>query len=141
MSDDVTQIVASFFERVRTARVFGRFSGTSYDEAVKSLMDAIGLTLSPDLYCLSQPANTGAGNPDFGLYAGDQLQQGEPRAGQPPTRGVIEMKGVADDRLFTSTPAQLTKYFGAYRLVIATNLRGFQIIGDGPDGKPVRLAV
>ena len=90
-------------------------------------------------YCLSQLANTGAGSPDFGLYAADQLQQGEPRAGQPPARGVIEMKGVSDDTLFTSTPKQLTKYFGAYRLVIVTNLRGFQIIGDGPGGQPIRL--
>ena len=70
MSDDVTQIVASFFERVRTTRALGAVTPeTSYYEAVKSLMDAIGATLFPHVYCLSQLANIGAGSPDFGLYA------------------------------------------------------------------------
>lgn len=136
----VTGIVEAFFERVRTTRALGAGTPeTSYYEAVKALFDAIGATLTPRVYCLSQLANTGAGSPDFGLYAANQLQKGEPRPGQPPARGVIEMKAVADDSLFTSTPAQLSKYFAAYRLVIITNLRGFQIIGEGPGGHPVRL--
>jgi len=140
VSSNVTDIVQAFFERVRTTRALGAGTPeTSYYEAVKSLFDAIGATLTPRVYCLSQLANTGAGSPDFGLYAANQLQKGEPRPGQPPARGVIEMKSVGDDSLFTSTPAQLTKYFATYRLVIVTNLRGFQIIGDGPAGEPVRL--
>lgn len=137
---DVVGLVETFFERVRTTRALGAGTPeTSYYEAVKSLLDGVGATLSPRVYCLSQLANTGAGSPDFGLYAADQLQKGEPRPGQPPARGVIEMKGVKDDSLFASTPDQLTKYFSAYRLVIVTNLRGFQIVGEGLGGAPARL--
>jgi hypothetical protein len=140
VSDAVESFVEAFFERVRTTRALGAGTPeTSYYDAVKSLVDAIGGTLSPPVYCLSQLANTGAGSPDFGLYAADQLQRGSPRPGQPPARGVIEMKGVADDTLFKSTPAQLTKYFSAYRLIIVTNLRGFQIIGEGLGNQAVRL--
>ena len=48
MSNDVTEIVTSFLERVRTTRALGAGTPeTSYYEAVKSLMDAIGNTLSP----------------------------------------------------------------------------------------------
>jgi hypothetical protein len=140
VSVNTTEIVQSFFERVRTTRALGAGTPeTSYYEALKALIDEVGALLSPQVYCLSQLANTGAGSPDFGLYAANQLQKGEPRPGQPPARGVVEMKAVADDTLFTSSPAQLTKYYAAYRLVIVTNLRSFQIIGEGPGGQAVRL--
>ena len=80
MSDDVTQIVVSFVERVRTTRALGAGTPeTSYYEAVKSLMDAIGANTITARILPLQLANTGAGSPDFGLYATDQLQQGSCR--------------------------------------------------------------
>lgn len=140
MNEVAVAIVTSYFERIRTTYALGAgTSETSYYDAVEGLIAAVGATLTPRVYCLSQLANTGAGSPDFGLYAAVQLQQGEPRPGQQPARGVIEMKGVSDTTLFTKTPKQLTKYFDKYRLVIVTNLRDFQIIGDSPTGQPVRL--
>lgn len=140
MNRSIAEVVEAYFERIRTTRALGAGTPeTSYYDAVKGLFDAIGATVTPHVHCLSQLANTGAGSPDFGLYSGNQLQRGEPRAGQPPSRGVVEMKGVEDDTLFKTNPAQISKYFDKYRLVIITNLRSFQIIGDGPDGNPVRM--
>ena len=99
----------------------------------------MGGSLSPKVVPLSQLSNTGAGSPDFGLFAANQIQKGEPRKGQMPERGVVEVKAVADDSLFKSTPAQLSKYFNAYRLVLVTNLRGFQLVGEDVNGTATRL--
>lgn len=56
-----------------------------------------------------------------------------------PERGVIEMKGVADETWLTADTKQVSKYFGAYRLVIVSNLRDFLIIGEGPNGEATKL--
>lgn len=137
---DPVKLVETFFDKVRTTRALGAGTPeTSYYEALKSLLDAVGAALKPQVHCLSQVANTGSGSPDFGLFSSNQLQKGEPRPGQLPSRGVIEMKAVVDDSLFKTEPAQLSKYFDHYRLVIVTNLRSFQIVGEGPGGAPTRL--
>ena len=49
------------------------------------------------------------------------------------------MKGVADKTWLTADTKQVSKYFGAYRLVIVSNLRDFLIIGEGPNGEASRL--
>jgi hypothetical protein len=82
---------------------------------------------------------TGAGQPDFGLYVTNQVQKGEPRKGQVPERGVIEMKPVKDDAWLTANTKQVSKYWGAYRLVIVTNLRDFLILGEDANNRVARL--
>ena len=50
-------------------------------------------------------ADTGAGHPDFGLYTSNQFQTSkdqEPLPGSRPDRGVIEVKGTADDSFVTA---------------------------------------
>lgn len=42
-----------------------------------------------------------------------QGQRGEPRKGQVPDRGVIEMKSVRDDAWLTADTKQVGKYWGA----------------------------
>jgi hypothetical protein len=134
------QIAAEFFESVRRVRALGAGTPeTAYYPALHTLFEKVGNSLKPKVLALSQLANIGAGSPDFGLFAAKQIQKGEPRPGQKPERGVVEVKSVADDSLFKSTPAQLSKYFDAYGLVLVTNLRAFQLVGTGPDGKPMRL--
>ncbi|TGS97478.1 DNA methyltransferase [Mesorhizobium sp. M2D.F.Ca.ET.171.01.1.1] len=140
MSDRLIQIVERYFARLRDERGLG--TGTkerSYYPALADLLNAIGQELKPKVICLSDLANTGAGHPDFGLYAANQVQKGEPRKGQPPERGVIEMKGVADETWLTAETKQVSKYFGAYRLVIVSNLRDFLIIGEGQSGEATKL--
>ena len=117
MALDPIEIAEEFFEAVRKVRALGAGTPeTAYYPALSTLLERIGASLSPKVLPLSQLANTGAGSPDFGLFAASQLQKGEPRKGQLPERGVIEVKGVDDASLFTSTPTQLSKYFDAYRL-------------------------
>jgi SAM-dependent methyltransferase len=140
VADRLLDIVETYFAAVRDIHQIG--TGTkerSYYPPVDALLNAIGAELKPKVTCLSDLGNAGAGHPDFGLYAANQVQKGEPRKGQMPERGVIEMKGVADDTWLTSGTGQVTKYFGSYRLVIVTNIRHFLMIGEAPDGSAVKL--
>ncbi|MEH6758319.1 MAG: type ISP restriction/modification enzyme [Parasphingorhabdus sp.] len=140
MAYDPIQIAEEFFESVRRVRALGAGTPeTAYYPALHALFERVGGSLSPKVLGLSQLANTGAGSPDFGLFAASQIQKGEPRAGQMPERGVVEVKAVADESLFTSTPKQLSKYYDAYGLVFVTNLRAFQLVGPGLDGSATRL--
>jgi hypothetical protein len=136
LADRLIKIVEDYFAALRDIRRLG--AGTperSYYPALANFLDAIGADLKGQVLCLSDLGNTGAGHPDFGLYTKSQLQRGEPRKGQMPERGVVEMKPVADDAWLTAQAKQVTRYFEAYRLAIVTNLRDFIIIGEGPDGR------
>ena len=140
MTDKLIQIVERYFSRLRDEHGLG--AGTderSYYPALAELLNALGHELKPKILCLSDLANTGAGHPDFGLYAANQVQKGEPRKGQPPERGVIEMKGVNEETWFTAESRQVSKYFGAYQLVVVSNLRAFLIVGEGPTGEAAKL--
>lgn len=140
MAYDPIGIAQEFFEGVRRVRALGAGTPeTSYYKALHVLFEQVGASLSPKVMPLSQLANTGAGSPDFGLFAANQVQKGEPRSGQMPERGVVEVKSVVDESLFKSTPAQLSKYYDAYGLVLVTNLRAFQLVGPGVNGAATRL--
>ncbi|MFO1084080.1 MAG: N-6 DNA methylase [Reyranellaceae bacterium] len=140
MADALEQIVEAYFAAVRDVHRLG--AGTkerSYYPSLNALFADIGGLLAPKVLCLADLGNTGAGHPDFGLFAANQIQKGHPRKGQSPERGVIEVKGVADDAWLTADTNQVTKYFGAYRLVIVSNIRDFLIVSEGPGGQPVKL--
>jgi len=62
-----------------------------------TLLNGVGSTLKPRVFCVGEMANQGAGHPDFGLYGARQVQRGRPREGQLPERGVVEVKGAGDD--------------------------------------------
>jgi hypothetical protein len=117
----------------------GATKETSYYSALENLLNRFGNDLSPKVICNGQLRNDGAGNPDFGLYTRNQLQDGEPKKGQLPERGVIEVKGLSDNTWQTSQSKQATKYFDHYRLVLITNYREFRLIGDDGAGKPKEL--
>jgi hypothetical protein len=113
----------------------------SYYPALSNLLNGAGKTLKPKVRCILQLANRGAGNPDGGLFTPDQLQKGtaEPLRGQPPSRGVIEIKGTSDDAWVTANGKQVSRYWGEYRQVLVTNYRDFVLVGQDPEGKPVKL--
>lgn len=140
VTDKLEIIVERYFSRLRDERGLG--AGTkerSFYPALADLLNAIGRELKPNVLCLSDLANTGAGHPDFGLYAVHQVQKGVPRKGQPPERGVVEMKSVDDETWLTADTKQVSKYFGTYRLVIVSNLRDFLIIGENLSGEATKL--
>lgn len=115
---------------------------TSYYPALSTLLNEIGRKLRPRVRCVPQLANTEAGSPDFGLYTENQFQSSkseEPIAGVLPERGVIEVKGLADDSFVTAKGPQVSKYWGHYGQVLVTNYRDFVFIGRDGDNKPVKL--
>jgi hypothetical protein len=115
---------------------------TSYYAALENLLNEIGGKLKPEVRCVSQLKNAGAGSPDFGLYTANQFQRSkdaEPVPGALPERGVVEVKGWADDSFLRAKGAQVSKYWDKYGLVLVTNYRDFVLVGRDDSGKPVQL--
>ncbi len=121
-----------------------RGSGGATDERslyvpLANLLNAVGGTLRPKVFCVQELANQGVGHPDFGLYTTRQVQKGRPKSDQKPERGVIEVKPVADDVWLTAAGDQVSGYWQGYRQVLVTNARDFVLVGEDTAGNPVRL--
>ena len=93
-----------------------------------NLLNAVGATLRPKVFCVGELADQGAGHPDFGLYAAHQVQRGRPRQGQVPERGVVEVKPPDEDTSGTAIREQVVRYRRRYDLVLVTNLRAFALV-------------
>ena len=91
------------------------------------------------MFCVSELAQQGAGHPDLGLYAAKQVQRGQPRDGQAPECGVVEVKPAGDDAWLTAESSQVSRYWDRYRLVLVTNTRDFVLLGEDAEGKPAKL--
>lgn len=111
----------------------------SYYPALDALFGAVGASLKPKVYPVSNLANQGAGHPDFGLYSAKQVQKGCPRDGQRPERGVVEVKGADDSAWLTAEGDQVTRYWNRYELVLVTNTRDFVLVGKDSLGIPAKL--
>ena len=131
--------VETYFADLRRVRASGGATGerSSYGP-LANLLNAVGATLKPRVFCVQELADQGAGHPDFGLYAAKQVQKGRPREGQAPERGVVEVKPVGDDAWLTAASGQVSRYWGRYRLVLATNTRDFVLVGEDAAGRPAR---
>ena len=132
--------VEAYFEDLRRIRASGGATAerSSYGP-LNNLLNAVGQTLKPKVFCIQELAGQGAGHPDFGLYAAKQARKGEPRGGQLPEGGVVEVKPVGDDAWLTAASDQVSRYWGRYRLVLATNLRDFVLVGEDGAGGPAKL--
>ena len=104
-----------------------------------NLLNAVGATLKPKVFCVTELADQGAGHPDFGLFTAQQVQRGRPREDQTPERGVVEVKSVDDDAWLTAAGDQVSRYWERYRLVLVTNTRDFVLVGEDAAGRPARL--
>ncbi|MXW46661.1 MAG: N-6 DNA methylase [Gammaproteobacteria bacterium] len=136
----LTTAVEAFFADLRRIRQ----SGAATDERstyapLANLLNAIGATLKPKVYCLVEPADQGAGHPDLYLYTEKQIQKGQPRKGQTPERGVVEVKAPDEDTKAQPVRDQVSRYWQRYRLVLVTNLLEFELVGQGPAGEEVTL--
>ena len=132
--------VEDYFTDVRKIRASGGGTAeTSYYLPLGNLLNAVGGSLKPKVFCISQLAQQGADHPDFGVYATKQLSKGQPKLGQLPEGGVVEVKPAADDTWLTAESAQVSKYWGLYRLVLVTNTRDFVLLGEDAQGNPVKL--
>ena len=138
--DQLTSAAEAYFEALRQVRVSGGATGElSTYPALSNLLNAVGGVLRPKVFCVSQLAQQGAGHPDFGLYAAKQVQRGQPREGQIPDCGVVEVKPASDDAWLTADSGQVSRYWDKYRLVLVTNTRDFVLVGEDAEGHPAKL--
>ena len=136
----LTSAAEEYFADLRRVRASGAATPErSLYGPLGDLLKAVGATLKPKVFCVQEPADLGAGHPDFGLYAARQVQRGTPRDGQAPERGVVEVKSPADDAWLTAEGRQVTRYWGRYRLVLVTNARDFVLVGEDAHGRPAKL--
>lgn len=137
MPETAEQIVEAFLRRMGEIRsTGGATTETSFYGPLETLLNAVGNGLNPKVRANGQLRNQGAGHPDFGLYTQHQCRSGAPMPGQGeiPERGVVEVKGLADEVLATSDTKQISRYWQRYRLVLVTNYREFLLIGVDPAG-------
>ena len=136
----LTTAVENYFTDLRQIRASGGSTPElSYYPPLTNLLNAVGSTLKPKVFCISAMAQQGADHPDFGLYSASQIQKGKPRQGQLPESGVIEVKPATDDAWLTADGGQVSKYWGLYRIVLVTNTRDFVLLGEDAAGQPVKL--
>ena len=136
----LTTAVETYLDDLRRIRASGGATGerSSYGP-LANLLNAVGATLKPKVFCVGELADQGAGHPDFGLYTAKQVQRGRPREGQTPERGVVEVKSSHEDIEAPAVREQVTRYWGRYRLVLVTNLREFGLVGPDSDGGEAML--
>ena len=135
-----TAAVETYFTDLRRIRASGGATDerSSYAPLV-NLLNAVGGSLKPKVFCIIELADQGAGHPDVGLYAAKQVQKGEPRKGQVPERGVVEVKSPQVALGAAEVREQVVRYWSRYQLVLATNLREFELVGRDSSGAEVRL--
>ncbi len=135
--------VAAYFTELRRIQASGGATGErSAYGALTDLLNAVGDTLHPKVFCVPELADQGAGHPDFGLYTTRQTQRARDqrqRRGQLPERGVVEVKPAADDAWLTADGEQVSRYWQRYRQVLVTNTHDFVMVGEDANGRPVRL--
>ena len=136
----LTSIAEDYLSDLRRVRASGGATGErSYYPPLNNLLNAVGSTLKPKVFCVGELAEQGAGHPDFGLYAAGQVQRGKRKGGQVPERGVLEVKPVDDDAWLTAEGDQVSRYWSRYGLVLVTNTRDFVLLGEDAQGNPVKL--
>ena len=136
----LTTAIEDYLSALRQRRASGGATGErSTYGPLEKLLNTVGQTLKPKVLCVGELADQGAGHPDFGLYAAKQLQRHQPKQGQIPERGVVEVKSANDDAWLTAASAQVSRYWQRYRLVLVTNTRDFVLVGEDPTGQPVKL--
>ena len=136
----LTSIVEDYLADLRRIRASGGATGErSYYSPLTNLLNAVGSTLKPKVFCVGELAEQGAGHPDFGLYAARQVQRGKHREGHVPERGVVEVKPVDDDAWLTAEGDQVSRYWSRYGIVLVTNTRDFVLLGEDAEGNPVKL--
>ena len=140
---DHIQIVEEYFKDLHEIHQTGAgVKEESYYGSLENLFNGIGKSLKPQVRCIIQLMNRGAGHPDGGLFTKEQWDhgnQGAPLLGQAPSRGVIEVKPTSDDTWITAGSKQVSKYWNKYQLVLVTNYRDFLLVGRDQAGNPVKL--
>jgi hypothetical protein len=138
----MTDALEIYFSELRASRGVTTKETSGYT-ALKNLLDSAGAKLKPKVTALIHPRNSGAGLPDGGLFTPDQLKNSD--AEKPflgvalPSRGVIEVKGTAEEIADIAETAQVKDYLGHYGQVLLTNYREFLLLKHAAGGKVQKL--
>ena len=136
----LTAAVEAYFVDLGRVRASGGATGERSNYGpLANLLNAVGATLKPKVFCIGELADQGAGHPDFGLFAARQVQRGRPREGQIPERGVVEVKSSDEEIQARAVREQVGRYWTRYRLVLVTNLREFALVGEDAQGHEASL--
>jgi hypothetical protein len=109
---------------------------TSFYPPLSSLLNNVGRALKPRVKCVVHIQNRGAGIPDAGLFAEDQLRRNAVRdmsIGALPARGVVEAKPARDAIEDMAASEQVCRYCERYGQVLVTNFRSFAVVGRDHD--------
>ena len=132
--------VEDYLDGVRKIRASGVGTAEmSYYLPLGNLLNAVGGSLKPKVFCIGQLAQQDADHPDFGLFDAKQVSKSQIKQGQLPECGVVEVKPASDDAWLIADSAQVSKYWGLYRLVLVTNTRDFVLLGEDANGNPTKL--
>ena len=120
-----------------------RASGAATDErssygAISNLLNSIGASLKPKVFCVVELVDDGAGHPDIGLFSTRQVQKGKPIQGQVPEYGVVEVKSLGDSKA-TAAGEQVSRYWARYRQVLITDTNEYILIGEDRDRNKTSL--
>jgi hypothetical protein len=111
---------------------------TSYYGQLEALLNDVGKDLSPSVTCVLTTKNHGAGIPDGGLFiARDAVEQAGDAVltARAPERGVMEVKGAAEDVKRVGGSAQVRRYLERYGKVLVSTYREFLVVGLDVNGK------
>jgi hypothetical protein len=104
---------------------------TSYYGQLEALLNEVGKTLGPAVTCVLTTKNRGAGVPDGGLFVARQavVEDGESvLLARSPERGVMEVKGLAEDVTQVARSAQVKRYLARYGKVLVCTYRDFLML-------------
>ena len=91
-SDTLRAEVERCFSSVRNILNSGTSTAEeSYYTPLVNLLDAVGRSLKPKVFCVPQLSNQGGGHPDIGLFATNQVSKGQPK---PKSTEGVGIKGV-----------------------------------------------
>ncbi|MEU7863834.1 type ISP restriction/modification enzyme [Nonomuraea sp. NPDC049141] len=111
---------------------------TSYYGQLERLLNEVGKALSPAITCVLTTKNRGAGVPDGGLFitrpavaeAGDSVL-----LARAPERGVMEVKGLAQDVTRVAHSTQVRRYLERYGKVLVCTYRDFLVLRLDSNGQ------
>ena len=84
-SSKLKAAVEDYFDDIRKIKASGAGTAeTSYYTPLNNLLNAVGGSLKPKVFCIGQLSQQGADHPDFGLFAAKQASKGQPKQGQLP---------------------------------------------------------
>lgn len=124
-----------------------RASGAATDELtyyspLQNLLNTLGKSLRPKVFCLGPLKDQGAGHPDLGLFTAQQISKAslkDPVPSQLPERGAVEVKALDEEVEAIVATEQFDKYWRRYGLVLVTNYRAFKLVGRNEYGQTAEL--